>query len=323
MLSTLFDKVTGLFDKRFTLALLLPVFAVSAGGGALAATMVGWHSAATWWSGQDAAGQVALGIAAASAVVVLSILVGTQVVAMTQVLEGYWSWPANVTIGRLGRWWQRRRMDQTAHSRSSLSDLHSYLKYPLDPDQVMPTQLGNALRAAEAYPGNQARWGLDAVFWWPRLYLVLPDSARAQVDDARTSLDQLVVLTVLTAAFGVAAFILSFLGLNPAVGFGCAGGGLLLSWASYRASVTAATVYGDLVRSCYDLFRSDLLTRLGWPMPPTLPEERRLWVALTKQLYRGGADNAEEILLNASRQPTTAQPDLPQGVPRVRIPRRR
>ena len=43
MLGTLFDKVTGLFDKRFTLALLLPTFALAVGTGALATTMTGWH----------------------------------------------------------------------------------------------------------------------------------------------------------------------------------------------------------------------------------------------------------------------------------------
>jgi hypothetical protein len=302
MLSSLFDKVTGLFDRRFVLALLLPTFALGAGGAALAATMAGWHAAFGWWNGLDAARQVALGIAAAGGVTVLALLAGAQVTALTRLLEGYWPWPADATLGRLGRRWQRRRRDRAAASPSLLNDLRGYLEFPPEAGQLMPTRLGNALRAAEAYPGDESRWGLDAVFWWPRLYLVLPDSARAQLDDARASLDQLVVLTVASGAFGTAAFILSFLGLDQSVGFCCAAGGLLLSWLSYRAAVRAATVYGDLVRSCYDLFRGDLLTRLGWQMPPTLPEERRLWAVLTKQLYRGGVDNAEEALLNASRQ---------------------
>lgn len=324
MFSALFDKVTGLFDKRFTLALLLPTFAACAGGGALAATMAGWHAAVTWWSDLDTARQVTLGVATAAGIVLLAVLIGTRVVAMTRVLEGYWPWPAGRTIGRLGRAVQRKRRDwanRAAVNSPALSDLRDYLNFPADPAQLMPTRLGNTLRAAETYPGDQERWGLDAVFWWPRLYLILPDSARAQVDDARTSLDQLVVLTMLSAAFGGAAFIVSFLGLNQVAGFSCAGGGLLLSWASYGAAVTTAAAYGDLVRSCYDMFRGDLLAHLGWPMPPTLAEERKLWRALTKQLFRRGVDNAEEALLNAPRQPATTQPAPPTPPASPRSPR--
>ena len=272
MLGTLFDKVTGLFDNRFTLALLLPAFAFTAGTGALAATMTGWHQTVTWWAGLDAARQVALGVAAAAAVVVLAVIVGTQVVAMTRLLEGYWRWRwADATLGRLGRWREGNRRTGLATDASELGYLRGYLAFPPDPAPVLPTRLGNALRAAETYPGDEQRWGLDAVFWWPRLYLILPDSARGQVDDARASLDQLVVLTMLSATFGVVALALSFAGLNLAVGLGCAGGALLLSRGSYLAAVTAAGVFGELVRSCYDLFRGDLLGRLGWPMPPTLP----------------------------------------------------
>jgi hypothetical protein len=303
MLGTLFDKVTGLFDSRFVLALLLPVFAFAAGAGALAATMTGWHQAATWWAGLDAARQVALGVAAAGAVVVLAVIVGTQVVAMTRVLEGYWRWRwVNATLGRLGRWREDKRRASLAADTSELGYLHSYLAFPPD-GESMPTRLGNALRAAESYPGDEQRWGIDAAFWWPRLYLILPDSARDQVDNARASLDQLVVLTMLSAAFGAASLALSCAGLNLAVGLGCAAGPLLLSRCSYLAAVTAAGVFGELVRSSYDLFRGDLLGKLGWPMPPTLAAERKLWTALGQQLYGRGTTAQGEAWLNAPRQP--------------------
>jgi hypothetical protein len=354
MLSTLFDKVTGLFDKRFTLALLLPVFAFAAGTGALAATMTGWHQAVAWWSGLDAARQVAIGVAAAAAVVVLAIIIGTQVVAMTRLLEGYWRWSwADQTLGSLGRWREESRRkklagdiqtaletrvaqaalaaqatqavqagqadqaaaadqairaEAVAKARADLAYQRSYAAFALPPALVMPTRLGNALRAAEAYPGDPERWGVDAVFWWPRLYLILPDSARGQVDDARAGLDQLVVLTMLSAAFGVVALALSCAGLNLAVGLSCAAGAFLLSRGSYLAAVTAATVFGDLVRSCYDLFRGDLLTRLGWPVPATLKRERQLWNALGQQLYRRGAGQPDEALLNAPREPPAPPP---------------
>jgi hypothetical protein len=197
-------------------------------------------------------------------------------------------------------------MARLAAEKTALAYLHGYLAFPPEPAPVLPTRLGNALRAAESYPGDQGRWGLDAVFWWPRLYLIMPDSARDQVDNARASLDQLVVLTMLSAAFGVLSLALSCAGLNLAVGLCCAAGALLLSRFSYLAAVTAAGVFGELVRSSYDLFRGDLLGKLGWPMPPTLPAERQLWTALTQQLYRRAASEQFDPLVKASRQPPAA-----------------
>lgn len=338
MLGTLFDKVTGLFDKRFTLAFLLPAFAFTAGVGGLAATMIGWHQTLTWWAHLGAASQVSLGVAAAAGIVVLAIIIGTQVVAMTRLLEGYWRWPwADKTLGKLGRSRERKRRKKLAElieqgqDPSGLVYLRGYLAFPaplgenLDKEPVLPTRLGNALRAAEAYPGDPERWGLDAVFWWPRLYLIMPDTARSQVDDARATLDQLAVLCVLSGSFCVVSLGLTCAGLNPAVGLGCAGGALLLSRGSYLSAVTAATVFGDLVRSCFDLFRGDLLGKLGWPMPPTLPEEREVWKTLSQQLYRRGVDSTAEALLNAPRQPPAApQPTAPaprrRHWPRLRLP---
>ena len=50
-------------------------------------------------------------------------------------------------------------------------------------------------------------------------------------------------------------------------------------------------------------------------MPPTFPDERKLWAMLTKQLFRGGVDNEEKALLNAPRQLTVAQPTVAEPVP--------
>jgi hypothetical protein len=314
MLGTLFDKVTGLFDKRFTLALLLPTFAFVTGIGALIATMIGWHATLTWWADLGGARQVALGVAAAAGIVTLAIIVGTQVVAMTRLLEGYWTWPwINSTLGGLGRWRERKRRGKLDEEKdkSDLGFLRRYLAFPdseVEPE-VLPTRLGNALRAAESYPGDPERWSLNAPFWWSRLYLIMPDSARDQVDAARSALDQLVVLTILAAVFCLVSLGLAIAGqfcsagLPAIVGFPCAAGAFLLSRVSYLSAVTAATAYGDLVRSCFDLFRGDLLTRLGWALPPALADERELWVALGDQLYGRGTSNAGEARLKAPRQP--------------------
>jgi hypothetical protein len=88
----------------------------------------------------------------------------------------------------------------------------------------------------------------------------------------------------------------------------CAAGALALSWLTYRAAIASAAVFGDLVRSCFDLFRSDLLTHLGWPLPEKLPDERDLWGALGKQLYRRGTDSQEQERINAPRVPSRSAP---------------
>jgi hypothetical protein len=314
VLSTLFDKVTGLFSTRFTLALLLPVFALAAGCGALAATMAGWQQTFAWWSALGGSRQVALGIAAAAAIVVLAILAGTQVIALTRILEGYWRWPAGQTLGALGRRREGRRWRKLNQAATAEGYQRFYATFPARYELVMPTRLGNVLRAAESYPGDENRWGIDGEYWWPRLYLVMPDGARAQVDDARSGLDQMVVLTGVSTVFGGAALAFGFAGLTWTVALSCAGGGFVLARASYLAAVSSAAVYGDLVRSCYDLYRGDLLGKLGWAMPPTLADERRLWNALGQQFYRRGVSSADEPVIGGPRDKPFQVPQPEQEI---------
>jgi hypothetical protein len=305
MFGTFFDKVTGLFDRRFVLGLLLPTFAFFAGVGALIATDLGWTKTISWWQHLGASRQVALGIAVAAGLVFVATVLGTQVVAITRIFEGYWRWAwTDKTIGVAGRKWQRHRLTRLAEDTSAQGYLRQYLAFPpAELGSVLPTRLGNTLRAAESYPGDGERWGLDAVFWWPRLYLILPDSARQEVDEARSSVDQMVVLSALSVMFAAVAVGFGVVRLPLAVWIPCAAGALVLSWLTYRAAVTSAALFGDLVRSCFDLFRNDLLTHLGWPLPQTLPGEWALWAALGQQLYRRGTSSQDQDLINAPRVP--------------------
>jgi hypothetical protein len=322
MFGTFFDKVTGLFDRRFMLGLLLPTFAFFAGVGALVATDLGWTQTSSWWQNLGASRQVTLAIAAAAGLVFVATVLGTQVVTMTRILEGYWRWAwTDKTIGALGRRYQHHRLTRLAKDTSATGYLSRYLAFaPAELGAMLPTRLGNTLRAAESYSGDGERWGLDAVFWWPRLYLIIPDSARGQVDEARASMDQMVVLSVLSAVFAAVAAGFGIAGLPLAVWASCAVGALVVSWLTYRAAVSSAAVFGDLVRSCFDLFRNDLLTHLGWPLPERLPDERALWNALGQQLYRRGTSSLEQELINAPRTTSPAAPQNPgpQGSEPVR-----
>jgi hypothetical protein len=63
--------------------------------------------------------------------------------------------------------------------------------------------------------------------------------------------------------------------------------GLATAWLAYRGMIVAAGVYGDLVRSAFDLHRFDLYRALAWPLPENLDNERQLGMQLTTYLFRG------------------------------------
>lgn len=313
MFSAVFDKVTGLFDQRFMLGLFLPALAFAAGVGALVATTIGWAATLSWCMHLAGFDQTLLVVAGLGAVAFAATFLGTQVVTLTQVFEGYW--PAS-----LGRRLKRRQLRKRNNLDNSDADtLRRYQRYPVD-DDVLPTELGNVLRSAERYPGDTERWGLDAVFWWPRLYLVIPDSARQQVDGTRTTLDQMVVLATLASLFSVTS--IGFAGSTPvAVWLPCAGGALALGYLSYRAAVSAAVVFGELVRSCFDLYRGPLLDSLGWDQPATWADERALWQTLQQQLYRRGTSEDSPVLIGPRRQqssPKSGARRPPRGRTRLR-----
>ena len=72
--------------------------------------------------------------------------------------------------------------------RAKFMRLDGFLRqYPADERDIMPTRLGNVLRAAELRPLE--RYGLDGVICWSRLWLTLTESVRGAIDQSRESLD--------------------------------------------------------------------------------------------------------------------------------------
>src|SRR4029453_12213385 len=53
--------------------------------------------------------------------------------------------------------------------------------------------------------------------------------------------------------------------------------GALVGMAGYRGAVSAALVFAEVVRGCFDLSRRDLIKQLGYAIPASLEDERRLW----------------------------------------------
>ena len=76
-----------------------------------------------------------------------------------------------------------------------------FLYFPTRPDDILPTQLGNVMRAAELY--SQERYNIDAVLIWPRLQSFLPEGFAGTLQDAKTALDLMITLSAFCLIFGL------------------------------------------------------------------------------------------------------------------------
>lgn len=142
---------------------------------------------------------------------------------------------------------------------------------------LMPTLLGNILRTAERRPLE--KYGLDAIICWSRLWLLLPEAAKKDLQDARTDLNNAARLWLWSILFLVWAA----LGAWWAIPLGI----LSALFAYYNWAIAAATTYGDLIEASFDLHRQLLYQALGWKKPDDPNEERRVGQQLTDYLWRG------------------------------------
>ena len=148
-------------------------------------------------------------------------------------------------------------------------------QYPTDPTDFLPTHLGNILRAAERRPYD--RYGLDAIVCWPRLWLLLPESARKELQEARLTLNN-----------GVRIFAWSLLLLIWSIwSLWVIPIAFLSAVFAYSWIIDSATVYGDLIESVFDLYRTTLYQSLRFPLPTTPAEERSIGLQITEYLFRG------------------------------------
>jgi hypothetical protein len=236
-------------------------------------------------------------VAQALLVVLLLLVVGGSArladqlkLGVLRVLEGYWPrWAApfraamvtlrgKVIDSRTEKWraLARRRDTLTVSERTHYAALNSWrATLPPDPRDRMPTRLGDILRAAESRPRH--RYGLDAVVCWPRLWLVMPEAARIEVATARVRLDEGALLWLWSLLVGIwmifTWWALAVMVIGMIVG--------------YRLALSGSIGYGQLVQTCFDLYRKDLYEALRCEMPAGADQEVEAGRRLTAYLERG------------------------------------
>ena len=172
------------------------------------------------------------------ALVVAALVLQPLQLGLVRALEGYW--PARVR-GRSACAASSARYDALAAAAAPRAAPHAAHAgrargdgrrrepaappVPADPAWLLPTRLGNALRAAETRAGEP--YGLDAVVAWPRLYPLLPDGVRALVDDQRDGLD---LAARFCAVFAAAAASRSSCSRRTAGGCSCRPAACVLAW---------------------------------------------------------------------------------------------
>jgi hypothetical protein len=152
----------------------------------------------------------------------------------------------------------------------------------LETEAVLPTKMGNILWSYENYP--QSRYGIEAIFYWPRLWLSLDSETKKEVDTVGAEADCLTyisfvllcasmlnILTLLMDYFNIPTLLVGLIAksvnsftlgkvlLTPSLLLGMGIIGLALSWLSYRISLSFHVKYGGFFQSLFDLHRDRLV----------------------------------------------------------------
>lgn len=191
---------------------------------------------------------------------------------------------------------------------------------------VLPTRLGNTIRSFENYAQRQYR--IAGITAWPRFVPKLTKEHAAMIDDAKSAVDLVINISVLSY---VTLLVTLFLGVAfpvPFADFVLFRNWLLrmtvffaIGYGFYLASITLARTWGESVRAAFDLHRRAVLHDLGFEQAPeTLEEEKDLWEAISQQLVYGEVVTADSWRYKDRKsapqplQPAEAKLEMSRGV---------
>ncbi|OUC13653.1 MAG: hypothetical protein B0A82_16130 [Alkalinema sp. CACIAM 70d] len=279
--------------EQWVANLLTPAFIFWLGGFVAAMQRFGWTGWQQWFAQLVEPLQLAVLFASLLLVATSAFAIQRLDLVVLRWFEGYWpTWMNPIKQGLLNRQKARlQRLDQRWQELAAKRDQTGQLtvgetdefvqidwqlrQVPAQPDRLMPTKLGNLLRSAESHPSD--KYGLDAIICWPRLWLVLPDGVKKELQEARSDLNtaaRVWLWGVLFAVWSIWAW-----WVLPIA--------LLVTLFAHHWMLNAAATYGDLLESAFDLHRFELYKALHWPLPTNPAEEQQLGRQLTEYLWRG------------------------------------
>jgi hypothetical protein len=149
--------------------------------------------------------------------------------------------------------------------------------FPPKPEHVLPTQLGNTIRAFEYYANMH--YGIDSITLWSRLLYIIPEKSLNMIKDVIASFNFLINLVLIIILLGLEVLVLPPHGILEWELLG-AFGSFIISFFLYRTAVKKAVAWGYSFNAAFDLYRRDLLKQLGFQPPSTLEKEKALWTKI-------------------------------------------
>lgn len=165
---------------------------------------------------------------------------------------------------------------------------------------ILPTRFGNATRAFEEY--SRIVYGADSIPLWVHLSAVIEKNYLALIDDARSQVNFLLnifVLSFLTLDISLLKILYRLLSLNITANgvlhdFYRFGGSnvmaivialfsIIACLMAYEFLIEKVLEWGTLVKAAFDCYLPDLALRLGYELPTTGDERRRFWLAVSRQ----------------------------------------
>jgi hypothetical protein len=229
---------------------------------------------------------------------VLGVVVSAASTPLYRLLEGY-AWPSLLRTWRAAAHRRKKAVLADTVKNGKLVGwelgllLEKLARYPASDNEVVPTRLGNAIRAFETY--GSERFGLDAQTLWSELCAVVPEYLQKDMDQARAIVDFFISTFYASALSSLLALACGFAQPDKPAAFVFSIVALLVCWGAYEMAVRSCAYWRATNQALVNLGRSPLARSLGLALPQTLAEEKEMWIHLTSYVYYGVNETGQEI----------------------------
>lgn len=185
--------------------------------------------------------------------------------------------------------------------------LEDWRDYPSEEADLMPSALGNRIRAFERY-GN-ARFHLDILILWYEFVGAAEDQVREEIEAAQQGVEVFLAGSVVFALFALVSLLPL---VNPdtwqtdGLSLVIAGlVGIVASVLTYRRAVVQTGDWGAAVTALVNTNRGKVAAAFGFVLPQSLKQERKLWRMLNA-FVRTGTKEWEPLFDRFQRLPGKA-----------------